>query len=463
MSLRSGKGLVIIYLAFLSLLISVVTIYLSLAVDKNITNPANTIPFKTSILFATITALILSNSLTIMFLFLQFRPLIKIRRAVQDLSRREIAYRSSEPRQFQILSETNLASYILHLQKEAQGSQTERKHFQEALENLSDGIIIAAADGSIQFMNSAARKLFSVQEELISGNSLVKVCRHHAIIDLWRETYLTGESHQSSIELARQQVFLQVFGIPLIDSRTGNTLLVFKDITQQRHLEAVRRDFISNISHELRTPLASLKALSETLQESLVSDPQTARRFLDNIEVEIDSLTLLVQELLELARIESGKIPLQMKLIPPESVIASAIERLRLQAERKDLSILVDLPADIPEILADPIRLEQVMVNLIHNAIKFTPSGGKIMLSVESDTTAITFVVRDNGVGISSKDLPRIFERFYKGDRSRSSEGTGLGLAIARHLVEAHGGKIWAESEEGKGSSFYFSIPLSRS
>ena len=178
------------------------------------------------------------------------------------------------------------------------------------------------------------------------------------------------------------------------------------------------------------------------------------------MDIEIDTLTQLVQELLELSRIESGRVPLQLKSMTPHALLTPAIERMNLQAERGGLSLSLDCTLDLPEVKVDPERIEQVLVNLIHNAIKFTPPNGEIIVSAYQEGNKIGFKVKDSGVGIAPADLSRIFERFYKADRARSSGGTGLGLSIARHLVEAHGGRIWAESEVGKGSAFYFSIPI---
>jgi two-component system phosphate regulon sensor histidine kinase PhoR len=243
--------------------------------------------------------------------------------------------------------------------------------------------------------------------------------------------------------------------------------MVLTNLSRQRYLETVRRDFVSNISHELRTPLASLKALTETLQSGALDDPPAAQRFLQRMETEVDALTQMVAELLELSRIESGRVPMEMRQTRAQDIITSSVDRLRMQAERARLKLIIDLPEDLPEISADPARLEQVMVNLLHNAIKFTPPGGEICIrartTVDESTQkpVLIFSVQDTGVGIPADMLPRIFERFYKGDRARSGGGTGLGLAIARHTVEAHQGKIWAESETGKGSTFYFSIPIS--
>jgi two-component system phosphate regulon sensor histidine kinase PhoR len=222
----------------------------------------------------------------------------------------------------------------------------------------------------------------------------------------------------------------------------------------------MRRDFISNVSHELRTPLAAIKALTETLQAGALEDPPAAQRFLMQMETEVDSLSLMVSELLELSRIESGRVPLNLAPTRPMEIVNQAQERLHLQAERAGLTLKMEYPDELPDVMADASRVQQVVVNLLHNAIKFTPTGGQVTVSAEPYNDYICFTVEDTGIGISKEDLPRIFERFYKADRSRTTSGTGLGLAIARHLVEAHGGRIWAESEIGKGSAFHFTIPL---
>jgi len=228
----------------------------------------------------------------------------------------------------------------------------------------------------------------------------------------------------------------------------------------------VRRDFISNLSHELRTPLASLKALTETLQDGALEDPPAARRFIYQIQTEVDALTQMVTELLELSRIESGRLALEVKPVAPYDLLTSAAQRMNLQADRAGLTLRVDCTDDLPEVNIDLQRLEQVLVNLIHNAVKFTRAGGEIVLLADivptrgAGTGEVRFAVRDTGIGIPEEDVPRIFERFYRVDKSRAGSGTGLGLSIAKHIVEAHGGKIWAESVERQGSTFYFTIPI---
>jgi two-component system phosphate regulon sensor histidine kinase PhoR len=233
-------------------------------------------------------------------------------------------------------------------------------------------------------------------------------------------------------------------------------------------LETIRRDFISNISHELRTPLAGIKALVETLHDGALDDPPAAQRFLDRMDAEVDALAQMVEELLELSRIESGRMPLRLRPTAVADLVLPPVERLEPQAERAGLIMNVELSPDLPLVLAEIERVQQVVTNLVHNAIKFTPQGGQIDISARPHQNKMAISIRDTGVGIPPDDLPRIFERFYKADRARSGGGTGLGLAIAKHIVQVHGGQIWAESpwtdpdtgERQRGSAFTFSLLL---
>jgi two-component system phosphate regulon sensor histidine kinase PhoR len=289
------------------------------------------------------------------------------------------------------------------------------------------------------------------------GRTVAEVLRQHQLVEAWQRSRASGEAQEESVELPARRQFLHLVVLP--DPQTGGSLLLVQDLTRVRRLETVRRDFISNVSHELRTPLASLKALTETLRDGALADLQAAPRFLGRIETEVDALTQMAQELLELTRIESGQVPLELTEVDAAKLLHSAAERMRAQAERAGLTLTVEAAANLPKVRAEAARLEQVLVNLIHNALKFTGPGGSVTLSAESDGQFVRFSVKDTGAGIPEDDLPRIFERFYKSDRARSSGGTGLGLSIARHIVEAHGGKIWAESVEGRGSTFFFTIP----
>jgi two-component system, OmpR family, phosphate regulon sensor histidine kinase PhoR len=346
-----------------------------------------------------------------------------------------------------------------HLGDQIDALTTERTKLSAVLNQMTDGVLIADPEGRVQLLNPAAERIFQIGGKRGLQRSVVEVLRYHQLVDLWRMAR-EGQRQTTMLEIGPQHLFLQVTGMPLKTSLKGSTLILFQDLTQLRRLETVRRDFISNVSHELRTPLASLKALAETLQEGALDDPPAARRFITRMETEIDNLTQLVNELLELSRIESGKVPLSFHRIQPCDLLSPAYERMALQVERAGLALVMDCLPDLPAVFADPDRITQVMINLIHNATKFTPPGGQITLSAYRDGDYMVFFVKDTGVGIPKKDLSRIFERFYKADRARTGGGTGLGLSIARHMVESHGGFIWAESEEELGSTFYFSLPI---
>jgi two-component system phosphate regulon sensor histidine kinase PhoR len=335
----------------------------------------------------------------------------------------------------------------------------ERSRMSAVLEEMSDGVLIIDEDGKVQLANRAAESMFNMHATQMVGRSMLELLRHHQIHELWEACRRSGETVSGMVEITGRRLYLQCTAKPLGQALPGNILLLFQNLTQLKRLETVRQDFVSNISHELRTPLASLKALTETLMDGALEDPPAARNFLGRMDTEVDALTQMVEELLELTRIESGRVPLKLAPTSPAHLLNEAVKRLEVQAERAGLEVIVDCPVDLPPVLADERRLEQVVVNLLHNAIKFTPSGGRISLRARQEMDHVFFEVTDTGAGILADDLSRIFERFFKADRARTTGGTGLGLAIARHLVEAHGGKIWAESVEGKGSSFFFTIP----
>jgi two-component system, OmpR family, phosphate regulon sensor histidine kinase PhoR len=337
--------------------------------------------------------------------------------------------------------------------------QTEDAKLSAVLQKMTDGVLIVDQAGRVQLINPAAEKLFGVRAADSLEHSLVEVTHAHQVVELWQLCQSSGETQSVSLELGRRNLALEGAATPLGPLLPGSTLLLFQDVTRQHQTEIIRRDFISNVSHELRTPLAALKALTETLQDGALNDPPAAQRFLAQMETEVDALSLMVSELLELSRIESGRVPLALKPTSPVDIVSPAFERIALQAERAHLVLSLNCSDDLPKVLADATRVQQVIVNLLNNAIKFTPEGGSVALSAEVQGSVVRFSVADSGIGIEPADLPRIFERFFKADRARSGHGTGLGLAIARHLVEAHDGRIWAESELGQGSTFYFTIP----
>jgi two-component system phosphate regulon sensor histidine kinase PhoR len=235
---------------------------------------------------------------------------------------------------------------------------------------------------------------------------------------------------------------------------------LLQDVTDLRRAEAARRDFVANVSHELRTPVAALKALVETLQAGALDDPEAGPDFLRRMHVEVDGLAQLVTELLELARAEAGKLELELGPCEPGGLLREAVERTRPYAERVGLQVsLAQEPEPEVAVEADARRIGQVLTNLLANAVKFSPPGGRIEAGARAVDGWVEFWVADTGVGIQADQLVRVFERFYKTDPSRTGTGSGLGLAICKHVVRAHGGSIWADSSgEGQGATFYFTL-----
>ena len=357
-----------------------------------------------------------------------------------------------------------------HTNNKLQSLEQKRHELALVLKNMADGVLIANNNGHVHLVNPSACRLLETTENIAIGRPVASIVRHHQLIEMWQICRETEKEQIAAIEVGRH-LFLQAVITPFqAQNNTTSYLLILQDLTQIRHLQTVRRDFISNISHELRTPLASLQAVIDTLKDGALDDPPATQRFLNRAHTEVDTLTQMVEELLELSRIESGQVPLRLSATHVSDLLLIPLDRLRSQAERNQVELVLDVNSKLPKVLADAGRIRQVVTNLLHNAIKFTPEGGKvtILAGLNSQTDVdnepmVLIQVIDSGMGIPQEDLSRIFERFYKSDRARTrgGSGTGLGLAIARHLVEAHNGRIWAKSKIGKGSTFYFTLPTS--
>ncbi|MGQ9572770.1 MAG: ATP-binding protein [Dehalococcoidia bacterium] len=339
------------------------------------------------------------------------------------------------------------------------GASQDRTRLTAALNSSMDAVLAVDGEGCIRFANSAAERLFMRSQQELVGNPFVWVMPHEEVLEALRASRQDGRRETRFVKRPSRQ-YLQVITTPIVGGGEWAALVVFHDLTDVRRMEQVRRDFIANVSHELRTPLASIKSVIETLQEGALEEEAAALDFLSRADAEVDRLVQLVEELLELSRIESGEIPLARKPVEMAAVVANAVERFQPQAEKQGLSLALDVASSLPPVVGDAERLERVVVNLLHNAIKFTPAGGSVRVWAGFGDDAVTVKVIDTGVGIAPEELPRIFERFYKGDRARGSGGTGLGLAVVKHIVEAHGGTISVESEPGRGSTFSFSIPM---
>ena len=372
-----------------------------------------------------------------------------------ELGARIISYSSGEIGQL-ARAFNRMASNLENLLRK---SEQETDRLNTVMYAMNDGVLIVNKLGKVELINRGATRLLNTAEANALNQSFVQVVRDHRIVEVWQRSK-TSAGQESDIVEGNNSRSLQIVVTPLLRGADRGHLVIMHDLTRIRQLQTIRQDFVSNVSHELRTPLAALRALVETLRDGALEDPPAAQRFLDRMESEVDALTQMVQELLELSRIESGQAPLRLQAVTVAETLRPGVERLRMQAERANIHLSLDLPPGLPQVVVDVDRVQQVVTNLVHNAIKFTPPDGYITVSAAADRPdMVTVAVRDSGVGIPSQDLERIFERFFKADRARAGGGTGLGLAIAKHIIHAHEGEIRVESEQGKGSCFYFTLP----
>jgi two-component system phosphate regulon sensor histidine kinase PhoR len=363
--------------------------------------------------------------------------------------------------------------------------------FDAATAAFDAGLIVLDAERRVRYLNAQAEELLSVGAIGKIGMGLISLVRDYQIDSLAADVLSDGEPRELVMQPLSYGRTLRLRVTRFSGDGMIGAVVLIRDVTQLNMLERARRDMVANVSHELRTPLASLKLLVETVQSD--PPPAIAQRMLGQMAQEIDAITQLVNELHELSQIESGRVALQLTPTVLMPVVLRAIERIQPQAERKSLHITAEIDETLPNGLMDAERIGQVLLNLLHNAAKFTPEGGTITIGaarvvvageavqtgaverygasvqllnqVPASHTAgewLLISIRDTGVGIPSQDLPRIFERFYKVDRARTRHtgGTGLGLAIAKHLIEGHGGRIWATSREGHGSTFFFTLPV---
>jgi two-component system phosphate regulon sensor histidine kinase PhoR len=362
--------------------------------------------------------------------------------------------------------------------------------YQHFFQNLLDAapwpVIIIDRCLSIRFYNALAGQLFGTNSPLL-GKQLDAVVADAAIMRLVQESISGEKVCSGEFTHGTSGRTWNVSVTPLEHAPAGAApaagahgekgsspyayfAIAIEDLTELRRLERVRRDFIANISHELRTPLASVRLLAETLEEAIDTDRDKAQMFLEKIETEVMHLTGLVAELLELSRIESGLVPMVIEPVEAGQLVHEVMARMLPQAQRHRVTLHTEIEQGNRLVAADSKQIARVLVNLVHNAIKFTPSGGSVTVGtfLQPGGQSQRFFVRDTGVGIRPQELSRIFERFYKADRARSKTdfigpgggGSGLGLAIARHVVEAHGGLIKAESTPGNGSTFTFTLPV---
>lgn len=406
--------------------------------------------------------LILFSSLFITFVTSVYvsRPLVSISRTAElmakgDLSRKALVNSGDEIGDLA----ASLNSLAEEIKGRIDGISSEKAKLDAVLASMFEGLVVTDEQEKVVLMNPSLRRLFSVKEDP-QGSKLIEVLRNIAVqemadkIILEKERLVTGEIRV----FVPEEKVLRVNGVPIIRrGRLEGAVMVFHDITELRRLEKVRQDFVANVSHELRTPLSSIKGYAETLLDGAVEDKGHAREFIGIIHQESDRLANLINDLLDLARIESGNMELSKAPFDVLAVAKRAVESMGGQARAKSIKLgITAFSGVLPLAVGDEFGFRQVLTNLLDNALKYTPEGGGVTISVEAAGGFLQVNVADTGIGISPADIPRIFERFYRVDkaRSRNQGGTGLGLSIVKHIVESHGGEVFVESEVGQGSTF---------
>jgi len=358
----------------------------------------------------------------------------------------------------------------IRLREKIEEVSRERDYLQTILKGMTEGVLVVDERGRILMVNDAFQKILSLSLEVLDRAPLEAI-RNTELEEAIREAIQQGKNRAFELTFpltGGKTLEVNVVGISPSYEESGKegekkrgAIAVFHDISRLKQLEKIRQDFVANVSHELRTPLTTIKGYAETLLEGALKE-DIALQFVQVIKRHTDRLTKIVEDLLMLSRIETKEFQLKTEVISLPNFIDDILEFVREPAEKKKISLSRnEIPSSLA-VLADRSYLEQILINLLDNAIKYTPEGGKVMvLAAEKDSKDIEFSVEDNGIGIPREDLSRIFERFYRVDKGRSKElgGTGLGLSIVKHLVQTHGGQVWVESQLGKGSTFYFNLP----
>jgi two-component system, OmpR family, phosphate regulon sensor histidine kinase PhoR len=357
------------------------------------------------------------------------------------------------------------------------------------LESMAEGVAVVGSDERVVYSNAAFAQILgsgttaagtniagsngvqggdgSLGRPVGPGPRLVELVRQTELLGVVKQALTSEERVESEVTVGTVRVrTFAVTAAPVRASEEGGTaigaVLVLHDISELRRLERVRQDFVANVSHEFKTPLTAIRGFAETLLGGALDDVDHRVRFVEIIQEHAERLTRLTDDLLKLSTIEAGKMELELRTVSPPELLKMCADTASFAAKKKQQTIKIECASDLPAVRGDSGRLRDVLQNLLDNAVQYTPTGGHIVASAERDGGEIIFTVADNGIGIPQAEQERIFERFYRVDEGRSREvgGTGLGLSIARHIAEAHGGRVWVESAIGQGSRFHFSVPI---
>jgi two-component system phosphate regulon sensor histidine kinase PhoR len=372
-----------------------------------------------------------------------------------------ILYRQLQQRLWR--AEQDAREKVDSLKERVQEQEVQSRIQEEALFNsMIEGLLLLDETERVHLANRAFIKLFGIKTE-VRGKTILEVLRQHELTELLQK--VAAEKHVLGYELkvgGLSERWLQINAAAIFnsDGTKQGTIIVFHDLTRIKQLERTREEFVANVSHELRTPLSLIKGYVETLLDGAKDNPEVETKFLQTIQRNSERLQFLIEDLLTISELESGRLKMNLQSVKLHSLVDRVLEDLKPQAESRRVTLTNELP-DLTA-RADADRLQQVLGNLVGNAIKYGRSEGHVNVSGRPvDGNVLELCVQDDGPGIPAEALERVFERFYRVDKARSREqgGTGLGLSIVKHIVQSHGGKVWAKSEVGKGAAFYFTLP----
>jgi len=427
-------------------------------VNKNISN------LHKIIILATAIALVIASVISLIISLTITRPLQEMTKVSQKISKGDFSKKLKILNQDeigQLADSLNLMSE--ELENKIRIISEDKDKMKVVLSSVIEGIVAIDKEGRIILFNHALKNMIDCSSNRVLEKFHWEIIRNNQLNELLKETLQKGQALTREITLfSPQEKIFHASANPLNEkNKVWGAVVVLNDITEIKKLEKMRSEFVANVSHELRTPLTSIQGFVETLKEGAINDPEKAQYFLEIIEKQSNRLNNLIEELLQLSKIESQEIAMNLQSINLRNLIDKTISEFKKKIEQKDHKIKINISPQLPLVKADSEQFEVVFRNLLDNALKYTPDGGEIYISALEKAENIYIEIVDNGIGISAEHLPRIFERFYRAnkDRSRKLGGTGLGLAIVKHIVQAHQGTIGVESKPGKGSKFFFTLP----
>lgn len=396
------------------------------------------------------------------------RPISHVTNVANELARGNFKVRTHERRKDeigQLMRSMNMLAY--NLDQITTHSQIQHERLEALIHHMGSGLIFINERGDIAIINQYCKDIFHTNTDQWLNQLYHQVIPEKAVNDIIQQIFFTEQKTRKQIKLTDRvpEQHYEIYGAPVVgdNGELRGVVLVLHDITELKRLENIRRDFVANVSHELKTPMTSLKGFTETLLDGAMYDEKALEQFLGIIWKESDRLAHLIDDLLVLSKLEKEDLEFEWEQILVIEIAEEVVELLRSKAEEKNIELSTSFQPQLT-MIGDSHRFRQILINLMSNAINYTPSEGKVWVEVKQEENKIVLVVRDNGFGISEEELPRIFERFYRVDkaRSRDSGGTGLGLAIVKHIVEAFEGEIEVESEQGKGTTFTVKLPIKK-